>query len=73
MLRGMFSFIARSKQHKVLLRLGLILVYRSKQNEFEFVKACKDGNVELVRQLLESASFQSIYTGIVEAYDNNRR
>ena len=38
-----------------------------------FVNACKEGNVEAVKQLLSTANFQSVYNGIVAAFDNNQR
>ena len=38
-----------------------------------FVKACKEGNVEAVERLLSNSDFQSVYNGIVAAFDNKQR
>jgi transient receptor potential cation channel subfamily A protein 1 len=59
------------EQEEVSLHNGIETNEKSK--EYIFVNACKEGNVEAVKQLLSTANFQSVYNGIVAAFDNNQR
>ena len=56
-------------QHNILATI--ILYYRSKG--CAFVNACKAGNAEAVERMMRTADFQSVYNGIIAAFDNKQR
>jgi hypothetical protein len=56
-----------------LRAMGMDNGKKEKSKGCAFVNACKAGNAEAVERMMRTADFQSVYNGIIAAFDNKQR